>query len=107
MKGLWQRCMGTLFGRLALLLLGTALISHVLALTLVFRILPGPPVGPGAPAAVGSMAPGTWPDDGLDDGDAFADEAADETREVRARATCVPRKNQMAAGSQDYSHNLS
>lgn len=75
MKRLWQRCTGTLFGRLALLLLGTALLSHVLALTLVFRVLPGPPAGPGAPAVVGPMAPDTWPDDGLDDGDAFAEEA--------------------------------
>lgn len=90
MKRLWQRCTGTLFGRLALLLLGTALISHVLALTLVFRILPGPPAGPGAPAAVGSMAPGTWPDDGLDDGDAFADEAADETADALANAPAPP-----------------
>ncbi len=37
----WQRCTGTLFGRLALLLMGTALLSHVLALTLVFRVMSG------------------------------------------------------------------
>lgn len=37
----WARCTGTLFGRLALLLMGTALLSHVLALTLVFRVMSG------------------------------------------------------------------
>lgn len=39
--GWWQRGTATLFGRLALLLMGTALLSHVLALTLVFRVMSG------------------------------------------------------------------
>jgi signal transduction histidine kinase len=37
----------TLFGRLALLLVATALISHVLALTLMFELRPSMPHGPG------------------------------------------------------------
>jgi signal transduction histidine kinase len=37
----------TLFGRLALLLLATALVSHVLALTLMFELRPAPPHGHG------------------------------------------------------------
>lgn len=57
----WQRWTGTLFGRLALLLMGTALISHVLALTLVLRVLqgapPGPHPGPPPPAMVAASGP--------------------------------------------------
>lgn len=42
--GLLRRLMpATLFGRLALLLLVTALISHALALTMMFELRPGPP----------------------------------------------------------------
>jgi signal transduction histidine kinase len=61
----WQRLTDTLFGRLALLLLGTALISHVLALTLVFRVMqderPEPPMRPPWFGAPGIENPGAAP----------------------------------------------
>ncbi len=61
----WARCTGTLFGRLALLLMGTALLSHVLALTLVFRVMSGgrddppprPPLAGDADWARGAQGP--------------------------------------------------
>lgn len=48
----------SLFGRLALLLVAVALVSHVLALSLLFELRPGGPPGPPpAPALVAGMPP--------------------------------------------------
>jgi signal transduction histidine kinase len=53
----------TLFGRLALLLLGFVLVSHVLALTMMFELMPPPPPPPGPPdgAGFGASPPGRPP----------------------------------------------
>lgn len=50
----------TLFGRLTLLLLGFVLISHVLALTVMFELLPQPP-GPPGPMVQGHGGPRPGP----------------------------------------------
>lgn len=52
-----ERCLpATLFGRLALLLMGAVLASHIMALTLLFEVLPRPPKPPGPPRPPGIAA---------------------------------------------------
>lgn len=60
---LWQRLLpATLFGRLALLLSVAVLVSHGLALTLMFEVLPPPPHPPGPPPGEGpGLGPGRAP----------------------------------------------
>lgn len=50
LRGVLQRCVpGTLFGRLALLLIVAVIVSHVLALTLMFELRPAHPEHPPGP----------------------------------------------------------